>query len=72
MTSTIDKKKGLLIDVFDFKGNYVDMFYLQGPEELIQSYLNPYRSYVTNGYLYAIVNEEDGFVFLIKYKLENI
>lgn len=72
VTSTSDKKKGLLIDVFDFKGNYVDMFYLQGPEDLIKSYLNPYNAYVTDGYLYAIINEEDGAVFLIKYELENI
>jgi len=72
ITSTSDKKKGLLIDVFDFKGNYVDMFYLQGPEDLMRSYLNPYRSYVTDGCLYAIINEEDGAVFLVKYELENI
>jgi len=72
ITSTSDKKKGLLIDVFDFKGNYVDMFYLQGPEDLLASYLNPYRSYLTVSYIYAIINEEDGSVFLIKYKLDNI
>jgi len=72
ITSTFDKKKGLLIDVFDFKGNYVDMFYLQGPDDLLESYLNPYGAYVTDGYLYAIINEEDGAVFLVKYELENI
>jgi hypothetical protein len=72
ITSTTDKKKGLLIDVFDFKGNYMDMFYLQGPEDLLETYLNPYRTFVTDDYLYSIINEEDGAVFLVKYKLENI
>ncbi len=34
LTSMVDKKKGSLVDVFDFEGMYIDNFYLNIPKNL--------------------------------------
>ncbi|NIM16102.1 MAG: 6-bladed beta-propeller [Candidatus Aminicenantes bacterium] len=69
VTSTVDKTKGILVDVFDREGKYIDNFYLKYPE-----YVEPYRaarwlSTVHNEFIFAI-EEIEGEWFLVKYKVE--
>ena len=40
LTSTVDKSKGLLVDVFNGEGKYVDCFYLKFPFELKPAFRN--------------------------------
>jgi len=40
LTSTVDKSKGLLVDVFNGEGKYVDCFYLKFPFELKPTFRN--------------------------------
>jgi len=70
MTSIVDKKKGVLIDVFDFNGRYIDNFYLKFPGE-IDSILIGYRQMtIYDGYLYEIVKNEDETFSIVKYRIE--
>ena len=54
LLSTIDKTKGILVDVFNVHGKYIDRFYLQipnleYPDDKIMEHL-----YYYNGFLYTI------------------
>jgi len=41
LTSTVDERKGLLVDVFNGQGQYVDCFYLKFPFELKPGFSHP-------------------------------
>ncbi|MCP5053467.1 MAG: 6-bladed beta-propeller [bacterium] len=71
ITSTIDKEKGVLVDVFDQKGRYSDHFYLLLPTNL--DLHNLYRSPISisnNGNHLIITerDEEDNFK-VVKYRM---
>ncbi len=73
MTSTLDKEKGWLVDVYDFQGRYLDNFYLKFPEPL------PYQSIITVGrymyvtesgdFLFRLRSNEEGLMELVKYHI---
>ena len=70
VTSTKDKKKGRLIDVFDLNGKYVDMFFLKLPEDPLVNALNKRKTTIVGDYLYAIESDEDDLVSIVKYKID--
>lgn len=68
VTSTVDKTKGILVDVFDLEGKYIDNFYLKYPD-----HVEPYRAArwlnrVHNEFIIAIEKIDDEW-FLVKYKI---
>jgi hypothetical protein len=71
VTSTFDKNKGILVDVFDREGRFVDNFFLPLPLRNID------RSYVgydvcmaiSGDFLYVIENDDDGLITLVKYEI---
>lgn len=59
-TSTRDKDKGYLIDVFEFDGSYVDSFYLKTDGRLIGTHGNS---------IFIREADENGLVSIAKYKI---
>jgi hypothetical protein len=58
VTSTMDREKGTLIDVYDSEGQYADNFYLKLPENLVRRYhANPAMD-ISGDYLFTI--EQNG------------
>ncbi|MCP4217057.1 MAG: 6-bladed beta-propeller [bacterium] len=70
VTSVVDKSKGLLVDVFNDAGMYIDNFHMQIPglkdlhDERIKSLVH-YK-----GYIYLKEVDEDGAPSIVKYKLD--
>jgi len=71
MTSTTDKEKRVLIDVFNFKGQYVDNFYLKFPDNLARDIFGYKREIISGSFLYAIEQDEDGTYAISKHKIED-
>lgn len=70
LLSTVDKTKGILVDVFNAHGKYIDRFYLQipnlkYPDDKIMEHLYHY-----NGFLYTIEMDDEDNPNIVKYKLE--
>ena len=67
ITSTIDAKKGVRVDVFDFYGKKIDSFFL-----LLEGHLDLYslRWDITGDYIYSIETPEDGDPSIIKCKID--
>ncbi len=69
VTSTVDPKKGILVDVFDREGRYIDNFYL--PLFKIRrnnpQYYAPMAAY--GDFLYLLEADEDDLISLIKYEI---
>ncbi|MCK4646953.1 MAG: 6-bladed beta-propeller [Candidatus Aminicenantes bacterium] len=59
-TSTKDKKKGFLIDVFDSDGKYIDNFYLNLDGSLMAA---------QGDYIFALESDEDENLQIVKYKI---
>lgn len=71
MTSSADKDKGILIDVFNFEGRYIDNFYLKFHEKIDPISLG-YRPMTVSGeYLYMLARNEDETYSIIKYLIED-
>jgi hypothetical protein len=71
MTSTADKDKRVLIDVYNFEGQYLDNFYLKFPEE-IDPILIGYRPMSISGdYLFMVAHNEDDTYSIKKYRVED-
>lgn len=67
VTSTADKEKGVLVDVFQIDGKYIGNFYLK------LSYQADYCSfngYIFADYLYTIERDEADNPLIVKYKIE--
>lgn len=60
-TSTDDKTKGRLIDVFDGEGRFVDSFYLGAGRSLMA---------VQEGFLFCQEKNEDETITIVKYRIE--
>ncbi|GAH76276.1 unnamed protein product, partial [marine sediment metagenome] len=71
VTSTRDKEKRILIDVYNFKGRYIDNFYLKFPENLVRRYQGDTAMYVLGDYLYTLEKDVKGFYSIKKYKIED-
>lgn len=70
MTSTIDTEKGILIDVFDEKGEYLDNFYLSPPEGVnMFDFFKEHEIHIYNGFLFMRQADEEGNPIVVKYKI---
>jgi hypothetical protein len=69
VTSTKDKSKGVLIDVFDGEGVYRDSFYLKLPEAAIKSILSPGSCALDGDFLWIVERSEDETVTIKKYRV---
>jgi hypothetical protein len=69
VTSTFDPKKGILVDVFDREGRYLDNFYLP----LFKIRRNNPQYYapmaVHGDFLYLLEADEDDLISLVKYEI---
>jgi len=69
ITSTKDKAKGVLIDVFDGEGVYRDCFFLKLPEAAIGSIASPGRCALDGEYLWVVEQGEDETFSIRKYRV---
>lgn len=69
VTSTKDKAKGILIDVFDAEGVYRDSFYLKLPEAALKSVLSPGSCAFDGEFLWVVERSEDETVAIKKYRV---
>lgn len=65
VTSTKDKAKGVLLDIFDENGIYRDRFWLKLPEPALASILTPGRCALDGDFLWVVEQTEDE-TFLVK------
>jgi hypothetical protein len=68
LTSTVEKDKGILTDVFDREGVYRDCFYLPLPR-LKRNWVGFPPMAVSNSFLYTVEWDEDGTIFIVKYRI---
>jgi hypothetical protein len=71
LTSTKDKNKGILIDVYDFEGKYVDNFYLKFPNYLSLDIYSLYTMTIAGDFLYLTQKKADETIELAKYLIED-
>jgi len=71
MTSTTDEKKGVLIDVFDFEGRYIDNFYLKIPGKIDSISISYTPMTLSEDLLYMRVRNEDETISFKKYSIED-
>jgi hypothetical protein len=69
MTSTVDRLKGVLIDVFDMQGRYVDNFYIRFPHGLPDPSFGFFQMALSGDSLYLIEKDENEISTLVKYRL---
>ena len=71
LTSTVDKEKGSLIDVFDFEGAYIDNFYLNIPINLSSPRYRFKPGTYSGGFFYFIETMDDDTYVIKKYSLRD-
>ena len=69
VTSTKDKAKGVLVDVFDGEGVYRDCFWLKLPEPALGSILSPGQSALDGEFLWVVERSEDETSVIKKYRV---
>jgi hypothetical protein len=69
VTSTRDKAKGILIDVFDGDGIYRDCFWLKLPEPALGSILSPDQCALDGEFLWVVERAEDETFSIKKYRV---
>jgi len=69
VTSTKDKSKGVLIDVFDGDGVYRDCFWLKLPEAALKSVLSPGSCALDGDSLWVVERSEDETFAIKKYRV---
>jgi hypothetical protein len=69
VTSTVDKRRGTLIDVYDLNGVYKDCFYLKFPQSKDQRIGIPKKMGFYNDFLYVVEKGENDQFSLVKYRI---
>ncbi len=69
-TSTLDKKRGVLVDVFDLEGRYVDCFYLNLPGVERPDQVEEKGFVLRGNIMYTMEKDEDDVPSIVKYKLD--
>jgi len=69
VTSTKDKAKGVLVDVFDGEGVYRDCFWLKLPEAALKSVLSPGSCALDGDFLWVVERAEDETFSVKKYRV---
>jgi len=70
ITSTVDKKKGALVDVFSKDGKYIDNFYLPLSQVKRPDFFTDNPFYAWGDYFLVIDIDEDDNISIVKYKVE--
>jgi hypothetical protein len=68
-TSTVDKEKGILVDIFNQEGAYLDNFYLSFPGNMDLLYLYRNEFYLNGNHLVTRESDEDGNYKVVKYEI---
>lgn len=71
ITSTVDKNKGVLVDVFDKKGNYLDNFYILLPYNVNDSEIYRNEIWLDSSTIILRETDEDSNYKIVKYAIEN-
>ncbi len=71
-TSTVDKQKGVLVDIFDEKGKYIDCFFLKFPGKGLHYGLIHAKMAIANGAVYLIEKDEKDNWVISKYLVPEI
>lgn len=69
MTSTVNKRRGVLIDVFDREGRYVDNFFLRFPHGLPEPQFRFLQMELAGDFLYLVEQDESGIFAVVKDRL---
>jgi len=69
MTSTIEPHKGVLIDVFDSRGEYVDHFYLPIQSGIKPEGLEEFPLVFRDDFVFMAEYDEDGIPAIVKYRI---
>jgi len=69
VTSTEDKAKGVLVDIFDEEGIYRDCFWLNLPEFALKSLLSPSQCALDGEFLWVVERSEDETYSIKKYRV---
>ncbi len=69
MTSTIEPGKGVLFDVFNEQGEYVDHFYLPLRQSVTAEALEDLPLTFQGGYMYVVEYDEDDLPSIVKYRI---
>lgn len=72
MTSTADEEKGILIDVFNLEGKFVDQFYIQFTEVNFPQIGNFNRMAISGEHLYHIESTPEETYVIRKYRMRNL
>jgi hypothetical protein len=68
-TSTVDPRKGILFDVFDMEGRYIDSFYLKPADQKMTPYTALRRFYFSGDYVYFSDLSNDQTIMIRKCRL---
>lgn len=68
-TSTVDKEKGVLVDVYDETGKYINNFFVKFPNPGVYFQLNQHRTAVEKDTVFVIEKDEDENWMISKYKV---
>ena len=69
VTSTQDKAKGVLVDIFDGEGVYKDCFWLKLPDSALKSLLSPGQCALDGEFLWVVERSEDETFAIRKYRV---
>jgi hypothetical protein len=69
ITSTIDEKKGILVDVFDVDGHYIDNFYLSYPEGVVPYSVGSWIKAVAGDGIYTVEKGGAEEIFIVKNRI---
>lgn len=71
MTSTVDEGKGILVDVFNQKGEYTDNFYLPVQHQVKIEGLSQHPMTITGDALFIVEYDENDIPYVVKYKIKD-
>jgi len=71
VTSTMDNDKGVLVDVFNQKGEYIDNFYFPLQHTVKLEGLRQHPMTVSGDSLYIVEYDENDIPSIVKYKIRN-
>lgn len=69
ITSTVDEKKGILVDVFDKEGKYVDNFYLSYPEGVVPFSVSSWIKAASDDFIYTVEKGGVEEFFIVKNRI---
>lgn len=71
MTSTVDNEKGILVDVFNHRGEYTDHFYLPVQHHVKIEGLNQHPMTISGDSLFIVEYDENDIPSIVKYKIRD-